>query len=141
MCMISNLCIPILSLPSLSVNNGHFHLNLEYSLSSQTILLTVDTNYQSKLYAHLAIQSSTFSLYMNRQGFLLYSAVIEKMSFKLNFCLLLLGVMYIHVAAGEWENDEAGQPKDNEGDDIRPRHLGNRGPPHGPPHWPRHGRG
>ena len=49
------------------------------------------------------------------------------MSFELNFCLLLLGVMYIHVAAGEWENDEAGQPKDNEGDDIRPRHFRYRG--------------
>ena len=53
------------------------------------------------------------------------------MSFELNFCLLLLEVMYIHVAAGEWENDEAGQPKDNEGDDIRPRHFRYRGERHG----------
>ena len=55
MYMISNLYIAILSISSLSVNNRHFHLSLEYSLSSQTILLAVDTIITEANYTYLAI--------------------------------------------------------------------------------------
>ena len=41
--------------------------------------------------------------------------------------MLLLGVMYIHMAAGQWINAKAGQPKDNEEDEISPRHFGRGG--------------